>query len=372
MDSQVATLVEGARAKVWGQATRIITWVKELSRPARVTAHAIADMRKTKTELIADNALLRLQLGVANRQIKRAMFSGSERVATTLFARLTRSWRDAVLLVQPDTLLRWHREMFRRVWQKRSRPKGRPSAKLGPETIKLIKQMATCNRRWGAEKIRGELRKLGIRVAKRTIQKYMRQARKGTSPGGQAWSTFLRNHAHEICACDFIQTYDARFRQIFAFVIIKHDTREVVHHAVTYHPTLQWTAQQLRNATFDDAPRFLIRDTDGKFGTMFDDVARGADIAIIKSLHPNMNAICERFLGGLRRECLDHVLLIGDKHLRRVVGEYVSYFNACRPHQGIGQAIPNAPANDNVVAAGYVVARPILGGLHHDYRRTAS
>ena len=172
--------------------------------------------------------------------------------------------------------------------------------------------------------------------------------------------------------CDFVQTYDAFFRQIFAFVIIKHDTREVVHHAVTYHPTQQWTAQQLRDATFDASPRFLIRDADIKFGTMFDDVAKGADVEVILSLHPNMNPICERFFGSLRRECLDHVLLLGERHLRRILQGYVDdYFNKCRPHQGINQAIPKATANDNVVAVGDVIARPILGGLHHDYRRAA-
>ncbi len=134
--------------------------------------------------------------------------------------------------------------------------------------------MARENRFWGAERIRGELLKLGLPVAKRTIQKYMRAERKGTSPGGQNWPTFLQNHAHEIWACDFVQTYDALLRQIFAFVIVKHGTREVVHQAVTYHPTQEWTAQQL---------------------------------------HPNMNPICERFFGSLRSECLDHVLLLGQR-----------------------------------------------------------
>ena len=169
------------------------------------------------------------------------------------------------------------------------RCKGCSSAKLERETVKLIMDMAKMNRSWGAERIRGELLKLGVVVAKRTVQKYMRLARKGTSPGGQAWSTFLKNHAHDIWACDFVQTYDIRFRQIFAFVIIQHDTREVVYQAVTYHPTQAWTAQQLRNATFDIAPRFLIRDGDSKFGAMFDNVAEGADIEVIHSLHPNMN-----------------------------------------------------------------------------------
>jgi hypothetical protein len=164
-------------------------------------------------------------------------------------------------------------------------------------------EMANDNRTWGAERMRGELLKLGVVVTKRTIQKYMRMARKGTSPGGQAWSTFLKNHAHEIWSCDFVQTYDLRFRQIFAFVIVKHVAREVVYHAVTYYPTQESAAQQRRNATFDGAPRFLIRDGDGKFGALFDDVAIGSDIEVIRSLHPNMHAQCERFMLHGREAC---------------------------------------------------------------------
>lgn len=349
---------------------RLFDELRAWSRPARVAAHAVADLRKTKTELVADNALLRLQLIVADRQIKRALFTRGERTAAAVFARFTRTWRDAMLVVQPDTVLRWHRKTFKLAWWLKSKPKDpdKPCNKTAIETIKLIRRMAKENRFWGAERLRGELLKLGIYVAKRTIQKYMRQARKGTSPGGQEWSTFLREHADEIWACDFVQTYDALFRQIFAFVIIKHDTREVVHQAATYHPTQEWTAQQVRNATFNDAPRFIIRDGDGKFGSMFDDVAEGADIDVIHSLHPNMSPIVERCFGSLRRECLDHVLLLGERHLRRVLREYVTYHNECRPHQGIDQAIPKSTANDNVVAGGDVVARPILGGLHHDYR----
>lgn len=335
----------------------------------------MADTLKTKPTLIGENALLRQQLIVARRQIKRAHCCRSERISMTMWARLTRGWQGAILLVQPDTVLRWHRDAFRFVWRVKSRRK----AKKGPpttttETIELIRMMAMMNRLWGAEKIRGELLKLGIRAAKRTIQKYMRQARKATSPGGQKWATFLKNHAHEFWACDFVQSYDIFFRQIFAFVIVKHDTREVVYHAVTYHPTAEWTAQQLRNATFDESPRFIIRDGDGKFGSefgKFDTVAKGADIKIIRSLHPNMNPICERFVGSLRRECLDHFLILGEDHLGHILREYAAYFNKCRPHQGIAQRIPKGAANDNTRGQGDIVARPILGGLHHHYGRAA-
>jgi hypothetical protein len=193
-------------------------------------------VRLTRADLIAENALLRQQLIAAKRHLARPLLSKPEKVATTIWARMTTRWQSTFLLFQPDTILRWHREMFRSVWWRKSRRKGNSKAKLARETVRLIMDMAKNNRTWGAERIRGELLKLGIVVAKRTIQKYMRMARKGTSPGGQTWSTFIKNHAHEIWACDFVQSYDIRFRQVFAFVIIQHDTREVVYHAVTYHP----------------------------------------------------------------------------------------------------------------------------------------
>jgi putative transposase len=194
MWSLTTKFVARARAKVCCETRRVIRFVKESSRPVRVAAHATADLRKTRVELIAENALLRHQLIAAKRHLTRPRISKPEKMAITIWARLTKWWQSTFLLFQPDTLLRWHREMFRIVWWKKSRPKGKSKAKLALKTVKLIMHMAKNNRTWGAERIRGELLKLGISVAKRTIQKYMRLARKGTSPGGQTWSTFLRNH----------------------------------------------------------------------------------------------------------------------------------------------------------------------------------
>ena len=234
--------------------------------------------------------------------------------------------------------------------------------------------MATANGLWGAERIRGELLKLGIRVSKRTVQQYMRSVRP-RGQHGQTWGTFVRNHTHDIWACDVLQLYDAWFRPIYAFFIVAHGTREVVHVNVTRSPTDAWVAQQLREATpYDSAPRFLIRDNDGKFGRDFAAAATSADIDVvpIPPRSPNLNAICERFLGGLRRECLDHVLLLGEDHLRRVLAEWVGHFNGGRPHQGIGQRIPNQRQRPGrVEPCRRIVAFPVLGGLHHDYRRAA-
>jgi putative transposase len=230
--------------------------------------------------------------------------------------------------------------------------------------------MASANRLWGAERIRGELLKLGIRVSKRTVQKYMRAVRKGT-PGGQRWSTFLRNHALETWACDFLQTYDVFFRPIFAFVFIELATRRVMLAATTRFPSRAWVTQQLRNATpFGVAPRILIRDRDDKFGAPFDALARATGIRMVRTAvrAPNMNAVCERFLGSLRRECLDHILVLDAGHFQRVVAQYVRYHNDARPHQGIGQRTPVHAVRP---AEGDIVPFPVVGGLHHNYRRAA-
>jgi transposase InsO family protein len=246
------------------------------------------------------------------------------------------------------------------------------STTLAAETIALIRKMADANRLWGAERIRGELLKLGLRVCKRTVQKYMRDARP-RRPASPRWGTFLREHAKEIWACDFLQLFDAWFRPIFAFFIVEHASRRVVHFGVTRSPADGWVAQQLRNATpFGEGPRFLLRDRDSKFGALFDRVAAGIGARILRTpvRAPRANAICERFLGSVRRECLDHVLILGDRHLQRVLDEYAGYFNADRPHQGIGQRVPagpQRPANTN----SRVVETPVLGGLHHAYRRAA-
>ncbi len=232
--------------------------------------------------------------------------------------------------------------------------------------------MATANRLWGAERIRGELLELGLRVCKRTVQKYMGGARP-RPPSSPRWGTFLREHARQIWACDFLQLHDAWFRPIFAFFIVEHASRRVVQVGATRAPSDAWVAQQLRNATPNRVgPRFLLRDRDTKFGALFTRTAAGAGIRVLRTpvRAPRTNAICERFLGSVRRECLGHVLVLDDRHLDRVLAEYTAYFNAERPHQGLVQQLPTGgaqPANTN----GRVVETPVLGGLHHVYRRAA-
>jgi putative transposase len=251
---------------------------------------------------------------------------------------------------------------------------------------------------------------LGIKVAKRTIQKYMRQVR--SQPlSGQSWPTFLQTHRKDIWACDFVPVVTLFFKTIHAFVIVHHESRRVVHLGVTEHPTEEWVAQQLREATpFDEKSKYLICDNDKKYGPAFERVAKTSGIEVIHTPYqaPRANAICERFVGSLRRECLDHVLVIGVPQLARILKDYIRYFNQARPHQGIAQQVPEAmqspagaahkgkviafpttgtmtasPDTRKVIAfpqtgtaaaplkARDVIAIPVLNGLHHDYRLAA-
>jgi putative transposase len=337
-----------------------------------LTANVIADFTRSREELMLENAFLRQQLIILDRQVKRPLARPWERVLLVALASRLRNWKQALLIVQPDTLIRWHQDLFRWLWariSKSPRRGGRPPLLKG--LVDLIQQMARENRAWGSERIRGELLKLGIRVAKSTILKYIRLVRKQTAPD-QTWLTFLHNHASEVWACDFLQTFDLFFRALFVFVIVELKSRRVVHFAVTHHPTDAWVAQQLREATpFGVKPRFLIRDRDRKFGEAFGRVVKGTSIDILLTPYraPQANAICERFWGSLRRECLDFFILFGEQHLYRLVKEYVRYFNTARPHQGIGQRIPEE--SEPLVGEGEIIAFPVLGGLHHDYRRAA-
>ncbi len=235
--------------------------------------------------------------------------------------------------------------------------------------------MAAANRLWGAERIRGELLKLNIPVAKTTIQRYMRQARP-PHVSGQRWATFLRTHAKDIWACDFLPVTDLLFRQVYAFFVVELASRRVVHVGVTCHPTDAWIAQQLRESTpFGQHPTYLIRDNDRKFGPAFTRVAADSGITVLRTAYraPRIHAVCERFMGSVRRECLDHLLILSEGHLRRALRAYVPYFNEQRPHQGLAQQVPvpRQPVPAEPTRTGRVEALPVLGGLHHAYRRVA-
>ncbi len=350
----------------------VLRWTKPST--TSLALGTLVDLTRGKAELLAENALLRQQLIVLRRQVKRPAYRKTDRLLLVLLARMVRFWKEALFLVQPETVLRWHRELFRVFWRHKSKA-GARKLRLSPETISLIKEMAANNRLWGAERIRGELLKLNIRVSKRTIQKYMKQAPR-KQPSGQTWRTFLRNHAAGVWACDFLQVPDLFFRPLFAFFIIELQSRKVIHVNVTRSPTDPWVAQQLREATpYGQAPKYLIRDSDRKFGSHFARVATTSGIKVLRTPYrtPRANAVCERFLGSVRRECLDHFLIFQEKQLSRLLTSYTVYFNQARPHQGCGQRIPDPPARSAppLGQPNQIIAVPVLGGLHHDYQRTA-
>ncbi len=350
----------------------MVRWIKPHS--TSLLLGTIADLSRGKSELLVENALLRQQLIILHRQIKRPACKKTDRFLLLLLARMIRTWKQALFIVQPETLLRWHRELFRLFWKHKSKADAR-QPKISPETIALIKEMASKNRLWGAERIRGELLKLGIRVCKRTIQKYMKHVRL-PRPRGQKWATFLHNHAADMWTCDFLQVTDLLFRSLFAFFIIELKLRKVIHVGVTRFPTDAWAAQQLREATpYGHTPKYLIRDNDSKFGPCFARVAATSSIKILKTPYhaPRANAICERFLLSVRRECLDHILILHEKQLHRVLRAYVTYFNQARPHQGIHQQVPQGkvPSIPPGHCGDRIISVPVLGGLHHEYRKVA-
>ena len=337
-----------------------------------VIAASLADLTRSRTELLIENAFLRQQVAVLSRQVKRPELTGGDRLA--LLARCTKFWEQALLIVQPETLLRWHRDLFRRYWRRKSKTKKR-TPRIPQETIDLIRLMAKENRLWGAEHIRGELLQLAIKVSKRTIQKYMRKIRRHPTQNGPTWGTFLKNQAAGIWACDFTVVYDLLFRPLFIFLIIELQSRRILHTAVTHAPSDAWTAQQIREATpWGQRPRYIIHDRDSKYGQLFKSVVQGTGIEELKTPYrtPKANAICERAIGSLKRECLDHTLVLHRRQLQHVVKEYANYYNRSRPHQGIQQRVPDHFHHGYPqVQTGKIVSTPVLGGIHHTYSRVA-
>ena len=347
----------------------------------------LADLPRNRAQLLAENAFLRQQLAVLHRQTKTPRLAGRDRLSLLLLASWVPNWKSILQIVQPETLLRWHRAGFQLFWRFKSRRRG-PARRLDAQTIELIQRLARENPLWGAERLRGELLKLGVHAAKRTIQKYRRAVRSASSPG-PSWATFLKSHGHDLWACDFVPVVNLFFQTVYAFVIIHLGSRRVVHVNVTRHPTDAWVAQQLREATpFGEKAKYLICDNDSKYGPLFDAAAQTCGLAVIHTPYeaPKANAICERWVGSLRRECLDHVLVFGERHLVRVLKEYSGYFDKARPHQGLAQQTPmsrwlgqvnGTPQQSATVsraspaacsgASRKMIARPFKTGLHHTY-----
>jgi putative transposase len=330
--------------------------------------------------LVAENLFLRKQLALyQERQIKPRRTTHATRMALIWLARWF-NWRQAIVIVQPATLIRWHRQGFRVFWRWKSRS-GRPPIPVDLQA--LIRCMAWDNPSWGEERIANELvLKLGLRVSPCTVRKYLpKQLDRGGSRrvSSQRWLTFVRNHAQAIVACDFCVVVTATFRMLYVFVIIDHATRRILHANLTAHPTTQWTIQQLREAIpADHAYRFLIHDRDAIFSQDLAQSIRHLGLRVLKTpvRSPQANAICEWLLGTLRRECLDFLIPLTQHHLWYFLNEWVPHYNAGRPHMALGPGIPQPPPWLPVPLQAHrhripehlrVVTCPILGGLHHEY-----
>jgi transposase InsO family protein len=325
---------------------------------------------RNRTELAAENLALRQQLAILQHKSKTPRLRKRDRIFWAILSRIWTGWRSALLIVQPDTVVRWHREGFRLFWRWKSRTGkvGRP--KIKAEIRNLIRRMSRENPLWGTPRIQSELALLGHVVAESTIDEYRVHPRK---PPSQTWRASLDNHLKDLVGVDFFTVPTATFRILFAFVVLRHDRRYIVHFNVTAHPTAEWAAQQIVEAfPFDDAPRFLIRDRDGIYGERFRErVANmGIEEVVIAPRSPWQNPYCERVIGSIRRECLDHVIIINERHLIRILRSYFDYYLNSRPHLSLDR---NAPIEREVEPPprGRVIAIPHVGGLHHRYCRAA-
>ncbi len=323
-----------------------------------------------RSRLALENIALRQQILVLKRSVKRAKIEDSDRIFWILMRRMLASWRDTLLIVKPETVIAWHRKGWRFFWARKSKlgKPGRPP--IDAEVIELIRRMSRENVIWGAPKIRSELALLGHVVSESTVAKYMIRHRK---PPSQNWRTFLANHMNVAAACDFFVVPSLTFDPLYCFVVLTHDRREIVHIFVTRHPTDEWTAQQILEAFPGDGkmPRYLHRDRDSIYGAVFKKKveAMGIDEIISAPRSPWQNPYVERVIGSIRRECTDHIIALGERHLLQTLQKYAVYYNQARCHLSLGR---NAPEPRQVEdGLGEVVATAHLGGLHHRYGRAA-
>ena len=326
---------------------------------------------QTHRSLALENLALRQQLAILRSSQRRPRLTTADRWFWVVLARRWSEWRSALAIVTPDTVLRWHREGFRRHWARKSRGRepGRPA--LDPQVVRLIRDMSGANPLWGAPRIHGELLKLGVEVSQATVSKYMPRHRR---PPSQTWRSFIDNHLHDLVALDFFTVPTATFRVLFVLVILRHDRRRIVHFNVTSHPTAQWTSQQLVEAfPWDTPPSHLLRDRDSIYGTAFQRRAASLGIAEVRTTprSPWENPYAERLIGSIRRECLDHVIVLGERHLRRILTEYFEYYSRSRTHLSLEKDAPE-PRTTEGPENGKVVALPRVGGLHHHYTRRAA
>ncbi len=321
---------------------------------------------KSKSRLEAENAALRYQLIVLRRKVGgRVRLTNGDRLFFIQLYRWFPSVLKVITVIRPETLVRWHRAGFRRYWCWKSRPfGGRPQ--ISAELRALIRRMSIENPLWGAPRIHGELLKLGFEVAQSSVAKYM--VKRG-GPPGQGWRTFLRNHAPDIAAMDLFVVPTIGFSLLYAFVIVRLDRRDLVWTNVTTNPTAEWIARQLTEAfPWSTAPRYLVRDRDRIYGSIVPRRLRAMGIRDkpIAPASPWQNGFAERLIGSIRRECVDHIVVLGEAHLRRILESYARYYNGIRTHRSLDK---DAPAFRPIQRIGNIASHAILGGLHHHYVR---
>ncbi len=325
---------------------------------------------RSQAELAAENLALRKQLAILEHKSKRPRLRKRDRIFWTWLSRLWSNWRSVLVIVQPETVVRWHQQGFRLYWRWKSRAGkvGRP--RVDAEIRKLIRRMSRHNPLWGTPRIQSELQLLGYEASKATVDKYRIRHHK---PPSQTWRTFLDNHVRDIVAVDFFTVPTATFRILFCFVVLRHDRRFVVHFNVTANPTAAWTAQQMIEAFPEQAvPRFLIRDRDSIYGEFFRQriMNMGIEEVVTAPRSPWQNPYVERLIGSIRRECLNHIIVLNEAHVRRILASYFAYYHESRAHLSLERNAP-VPRRVEHRSEGTVIAIPQVGGLHHRYRRAA-
>jgi transposase InsO family protein len=326
----------------------------------------LASPFKSKIRLEAENAVLRHQLIVLRRKVQgRARLTNSDRWFVIQLYRWFPPILQVLTIVQPQTLVRWHRAGFRCYWRWKSRPwRGRPQIDMN--LCALIRRMSIENPLWGAPRIHGELLKLGFEVAQSSVAKYMV---KRLRPPSQGWRTFLRNHAPNIAAMDLFVVPTIGFELLYAFVVVRLDRRDLVWINVTANPTAEWIARQLTEAfPWNESPRYLIRDRDQIYGAVVMRRLRAMGIRDkpIAPASPWQNGFAERLIGSIRRECVDHFIVLGEAHLCRILRAYARYYNNIRTHRSLDK---DTPVSRPVQRTGIIKSHPVLGGLHHHYVR---
>src|SRR5499427_3853525 len=318
--------------------------LRTLSSVARDLVHLLVLVSRSRRALAAENLFLRKQLAMfEERKVKPHRADDSTRLIMVILGRLF-AWRDALVNVQPDTFVRWHRKGFRLLWRWKSRPVGRP--RIPKDLRRLIQELAAENPTWGEQRIANELhRKLTIRISPRTVGKYLRRQSPVRTPDPQQrWRTFVRDHSKVMVACDFFVVITAAFRTLYVFVVIEIGSRRILHQNVTAHPTAEWTLQQFREALPGDHPyRFLIHDRDSIFAEEVDQGLAHLGVRVLRTplRAPKANAVCERLGGSLRRECLDFLIPFNERHLKMTIRDWAIHYNRGRPHSALGPGLPD-------------------------------